>query len=374
MDHVQQHISGRRAYFPWLLGFICLCAVMFGCAGSRTPLLETRERAPLPEPLTNAAVTAFPVQETTGLAVFFGMGPGSAASDLSRHAWMFNPRINSWEQLPDIPVSPGRIAAGAATAGGVLYLFGGFSFDETGREITHGEMLSFTPKTRRYERLNPLPLPVDDAVAGVWKDRYIYVVCGWSTDRPVVDVQVYDTQERRWFAATPFPGSPVFGHAGGIAGDRIIVVDGVTVKGSGSLRWFAVVDDVYVGEIDPDEPSRIVWSRKNPHPGRSRYRMASAVSGGGMIFMGGTDNPYSIDGMGYNGVRSTPAEGVLRYDVSAEMWEEPGRIPEPLMDQRGMVCADETCFWAGGLDGKGRVRAETREIKLPEKRAPSNGP
>ena len=59
-------------------------------------------------------------------------------------------------------------------------------------------------------------MPVDDTVSGVWRDRLIFLVSGWSVDANVDAVQVYDPALNRWMRATPVPGIPVFGHAGGI--------------------------------------------------------------------------------------------------------------------------------------------------------------
>ena len=78
--------------------------------------------------------------------------------------------------------------------------------------------------------------PVDDTVALVYQNRYIYLVSGWhgsgisKSTGNVNLVQVFDSQQGRWFNATPFPGAPVFGHAGGIVDDQFLIVDGVKVN------------------------------------------------------------------------------------------------------------------------------------------------
>ncbi len=84
----------------------------------------------------------------------------------------------------------------------------------------------YEPLTDHWLRGEDMPVPVDDSVAGVHRDRYIYVVGGWSRTDAVRDVQVYDAQKNKWSKATPIPGTPVFGHAGGVVGDTIVYVDG----------------------------------------------------------------------------------------------------------------------------------------------------
>ena len=64
------------------------------------------------------------------------------------------------------------------------------------------------------------------AVIGVTHDRYIYLVGGSSKNGPVNNVQVYDAEKNTWSQATAFPGTPVFGHAGGLTDDTIVYVDG----------------------------------------------------------------------------------------------------------------------------------------------------
>lgn len=97
-------------------------------------------------------------------------------------------------------------------------------------------------------------------------------------------------------AATPWPGEPVFGHAGGIVGDTMVIADGVGIEVGLTARRFSASRDAYKGIIDPDDPTGIEWRVLEPHPGRPLYRMAaSGTSRGGerILFAGGSDNPYN---------------------------------------------------------------------------------
>ena len=53
-----------------------------------------------------------------------------------------------------------------------------------------------------------------DAVAGVYRDRYSYVIGGFTPAGLTNQVQVYDLETKQWSQATPSPGTPVLGHAG----------------------------------------------------------------------------------------------------------------------------------------------------------------
>ncbi len=107
-----------------------------------------------------------------------------------------------------------------------VFLFGGYVVDGQGGENTLPDVNVYEPLTDRWFRAEDLPVAVDDSVAGVYRDRYIYVVSGWSKTDAVNNVQVYDAQKNKWSQATPIPGTPVFGHAGAVVGDTIVYIDG----------------------------------------------------------------------------------------------------------------------------------------------------
>jgi len=88
------------------------------------------------------------------------------------------------------------------------------------------------PDGQRWYRAADIPVPVDGAVIGVNRDRYIYLVGGRSKGVPVNNVQVYDAEKDSWSQATPLPGTPVFGHAGGLLDDAIVYIDGAAKRSS----------------------------------------------------------------------------------------------------------------------------------------------
>src|SRR6202008_3242770 len=106
------------------------------------------------------------------------------------------------------------------------FIFGGYVVDAQGGETTVSDLNVFVPIEDRYYRGKDIPVPVDDAVVGLYRDRYIYLIGGWSKTEAVRNVQVYDTEKDQWMQATPIPGTPVFGHAGAILGNTIVYVDG----------------------------------------------------------------------------------------------------------------------------------------------------
>jgi hypothetical protein len=180
-------------------------------------------------------------------------------------------------------------------------------------------------------------------------------------------VQVYDSRADRWFEATPYPGTPVFGHAGGIAGDRLVIADGVAVLGrtpQGHHRY-GVVNEAWQGEIDPADPARIAWTRLPPHPGRPAYRMAAAGLGARVLFAGGSENPYNYNGLGYDGKPSTPSGRLFAYDLDARRWVAYPDRPLASMDHRGMLAVGGKLYVLGGMIGAQAVTDRVQVIDAP---------
>lgn len=164
----------------------------------------------------------------------------------------------------------------------------------------------------------------------------------------------------RWAAATPIPGAPVFGHAGGIVGDVIVTCDGVTVDRSRDPA-FRITDACWRGEIDPTRPTRITWSRLPAHPAEPRYRAAAGPWRDRhlLVFVGGTANPYNYDGVGYDGLPSEPESPTFAYDVAAGGWIRGPESPVPTMDHRGLVGVGPELWVVGGMTSGRRVTDRT---------------
>ena len=145
----------------------------------------------------------------------------------------------------------GRLAASAIALHDQVFIFGGYVLDAQGGETTVSDLNVFVPVENRYYRGKDIPVPVADAVVGVYRDRYIFLIGGWSTskDDAVRNVQIYDTDKDTWMQATPIPGTPVFGHAGAIIGDIIVYVDGAYKNPSGVGPKYLASDECWVGEI-----------------------------------------------------------------------------------------------------------------------------
>ncbi|WP_417451771.1 Kelch repeat-containing protein [Kordiimonas sp.] len=330
------------------VGFVAMLALLAATAADAGTCVPV-----LPEAHTNNAVAATMVGGTNTLFSVVGLRGGKTWRDTSRKAYMYKAGDVTWTRLPDLPVPGGRLAATAEALSGKLYIFGGYSVAEDGGEVSEPENFAFDPETLSYIRIADMPTPVDDAVSFVYGARYIYIVSGWHNEGNVRDVQVYDTAEDRWFKAADYPGSPVFGHAGGIVGNRFVIADGVAVVGHDATgkRQFDTVNEGWMGIIDEDDPSTITYRRLPQLPGRGHYRMGGEgdVQGNRVLFVGGTPNAYNYNGIGYNGEPSKPQKHVFAWDFERDNWVAYADKPIATMDHRGLMQWNGDWITVGGL-------------------------
>jgi len=321
----------------------------------------------LPWPVSNNAVAVAQGPDGPTLYSFLGMGAGKTFRDILPLAAACPLKKGHCTALPAPPLPNGRIAGTAATVGGKIYLFGGYSVGEDGTEVSNPEALAFDPKSGQWEAKAPIPVPVDDSVSVTFQDRYVYLISGWHEDRNIANVQVFDTQENKWFDASPFPGTPVFGQAGAISGNKMVIADGVAVLGKkpDGHNLYGLVNEAWEGAIDAADPAHIVWRRLPPHPGKPAYRMAAVGSGNQALFAGGSENPYNYNGLGYDGAPSKPSARLFAYDVVAGQWIEFPNKKLASMDHRGMLAAGGKLYILGGMTGAQKVTDRIQVLDAP---------
>ena len=190
-------------------------------------------RSPAGPASSNNAVTSVKSRGSLLLYSLMGMGAKKTWDAATNAAYTLDPYTGKWAEMHSVPGTVGRLAATAVGAREHVFLFGGYVVDGQGGETTVPDVNVYEPLTDRWFRAEDLPVAVDDSVAGVYRDRYIYMVSGWSKTDAVNDVQLYDAQKNKWSQATPIPGTPVFGHAGAIVGDTIVYIDGVHKNATG---------------------------------------------------------------------------------------------------------------------------------------------
>ena len=239
--------------------------------------------------------------------------------------------------------------------------------DGQGNEITVGDVNSYLPDAHRWYRAADIPVPVDSAVIGMNHDRYIYLVGGRSKNGPVNNVQVYDAEKNTWSQATPFPGTPVFGHAGGVADDAIVYVDGAKKNAAGGEPYVAS-DECWMGKIDRKDPNKIEWNKLPAHPGLGRF----GILAGGVekehriLFSGGTTNPHNFKGLGYDGKPAEISPVTFAFELHGNRWDTV--MPDTFdvrTDGRGIVPTPLGPLILGGMLKNQAISA--RVLALPKK-------
>jgi hypothetical protein len=329
--------------------------------------LQVEPLTPLPEATSNNAVASVVSGDREYVISFNGLASGKTHADTHAKTFVLDTSTGLWHKAPPVPGGDGRLAAAAATVGDLAYVFGGYSVAADGSEASTPWVHAFDPVARSFAERSAMPVPVDDAIALAFGNRYIYLVSGWHDLANVNLTQLYDTVTDSWTQATPIPGSSVFGHAGGIVGNRIVYCDGVRIRAHpDKQRDYVATDECYLGIIDAEAPRTIDWRTIDKHPGPPRYRAAAAgiESLGGVLFVGGTDNPYNYNGIGYNGVPSEPQPGGVLFDVQSLTWQNVTQDTEPTMDHRALVPLQDRWLTVGGMTSGQQVTHQVRAYRL----------
>ncbi|MGA7218219.1 MAG: kelch repeat-containing protein [Candidatus Sulfotelmatobacter sp.] len=301
-----------------------------------------------------------------GLEIFsmMGVGPRQTWDDITNQVYVLDLGHPKWREGRTVPGVAGRVNATAVGVKGLIVLMGGAVEDAQGEEIIVPDVNVYEPQAHRWSRAKDLAVAVDGAVAGVTHDRFIYVIGGRSPAGPVNSVQVYDITKDTWTAATPFPGAAVFGLAGGVADEEIVVVDGAKKGPEGGPRYVAS-EGCWLGKIDHKDPYKIEWSKLPPHPGNGRF----AIAGGGsnhdhrVYFSGGTATPHDYKGTAYDGKPTEGSSVSFDYDVHHHQWETTSDDTfDPRADSRGILMTPVGPMVLGGMAKNMAVTARVTQV------------
>ncbi len=109
--------------------------------------------------------------------------------------------------LPSYP-EVNLTSATAATLGGRLYVFGGGRWDPVRKSVVnHASAHAYSPDTRAWEKLPPLPHPVRGLASAALNNRFILIAGGYRNDEVefVADAFLFDPRSRTYSPVTPLP-------------------------------------------------------------------------------------------------------------------------------------------------------------------------
>jgi N-acetylneuraminic acid mutarotase len=340
----------------WFAIFLPVVGVLF------LPAADQPKIPAMPAAVSNNAVATL----RGGLDVYslMGIGPKKTWDDVTQKVYILHIASAKWSDGRDVPGVGGRLGASAVGVKGRIFLFGGYLVDGQGEEFTVSDVNAYLPNERRWYRADDIPVGVDSAVIGVNHDRYVYLVGGRSKSGPVNNVQVYDVEKNTWSQATPFPGTPVFGHAGGLADDAIVFVDGAQ-KNPETGPPYVPSAECWIGKIDHKDPDKIEWSKLPPHPGAARFGIVAGDLGHRILFSGGTASIHNFKGLDANGKPAEFSPVTFSYDVHSNRWETiTENTFDPRTDSRGIVSTRIGPMIVGGLVSNTAVTA--RAVVLPK--------
>jgi hypothetical protein len=197
-----------------------------------------------------------------------------------------------WEELPPMPVPRGAMAVGVVD--GRLIVAGGASAD---REIRRVDAYDF--RTRSWSRLADMPRAREHTGGAVVEGK-LYVIGGRDAGSDALDtVARYDPRTDRWERLPPLPVP-----SGGL--DTVVIDETVVAVGGGNDRAGTVT-----GAVQRFDPRTGRWSRladlRTP-----RHGHGAAVAGEGLWVLGGSPCAYYaatdlVEWLSFMEVRESPS-------------------------------------------------------------------
>lgn len=305
-------------------------------------------KAPMPEAVSNQAVCLAFANDTPYVYSFGGIDSTKLFSGIHLRSYCYNVISNTWQALPSLPDTLGKIATAASCVKNKIYIAGGYHVFANSSEITSNKVHVFDPLTQQFlADANPIPVPVDDHVQAVWRDSLIFLITGWSNTTNVPNVQIFNPANNLWQIGTSVPNNNIyksFGASGTIVGDTIFYYGGAS-----SGFNFPIQNQLRIGIIDPTNPTNINWS--NPSSHIPNYRCAVVADAEKRVyFLGGSPQTYNFDGIAFNGSGGIDPNTSSSF-IFSDDWQNWQLQPLDLpMDLRGVAqLSPHQIFIAGGM-------------------------
>lgn len=324
---------------------------------------EVTFHQPIPEPVSNNAVCEGFLNDTAYVFSFAGIDTTKIYSGIHNRSYRFNTITDHWIQIPDLPDPIGKIAAAASRIGDTIYIAGGYHVMSNGNEISSSKMHRYRISTNEYiSDAMDIPIPIDDQVQCVWRDSLIYIITGWSNNKNIPEVQIYNPSSDTWSMGTPVPDNNIFkafGASGNIIGDTIYYFGGASQSTN-----FPAQKILRKGAINPEDPTQISWTFSTPDNIERGYRSACSIFKNQICWIGGSATSYNYDGIAYNGTGGVPPlKRCYWYNASDGSFNADTNNLFP-MDLRGIAeISDSVKYLVGGMTEGQRVSNQIYRLR-----------
>lgn len=317
--------------------------------------------ADLPMAVSNNAVTGAIVNGKQYVYSFGGIDTLKTYNGIHLKCFRYDVTANTWDTLPDLPDTLGKIAMSAANIDSIIYIFGGYHVFAGGGEISSNKVHRFNVNTNTFTTDGTsIPVAIDDHVQCIWKDSLIFIVTGWSNTTNVPNVQIYDAKNDSWLTGTSVPNN---GNYTSFGASGTIINDTLYYFGGASTSWnFPAQPILRKGYINPTNPTQINWTHSVPNAQIKGYRSACTYTANGPHWLGGSSVTYNYNGIAYNGSGGvSPENRNLHYDINQDSLYTIPLFGESLpMDLRGIAeFNDGSKFIVGGMEANQKVSSKT---------------
>ena len=233
-----------------------------------------------------------------GSTIYYGGGITGGSIDDDRKVFQYNPKQDTWSQLPICPTRH----FGLAQLDGRLVTVGGRRLDETIR-INDVYVFQYS-ETWENSIIPPIPTARSHLTAFNYKSTLVVIggITLWTTDSEhstrTNAVEVFQTKTYQWFCAEPLPVA----HSGmscAIVNDTCYLIGGTTGYVS-RHAYCTSVSNLITQTLPPDhqETSSILQGSHSPPiwqvlPECPLSYSTAAELGGGLLAIGGKDNSNS---------------------------------------------------------------------------------
>lgn len=216
-----------------------------------------------------------------GKLYFFG---GSDISGRGPNAWVYDPGIDRWQSLSNMPF---RLSAGAAiTVGDDIYIFGGLG-DPFADVRFNGEVLRYDPHADEWTMLSSMPVVVNHC-AVVMLDGEIYVIGGRSAAQDHSLVQIYNPEHDQWREGISLQQARA-GHAAVVVDGLIYVMGGERINSE---------DYSVLASVEIFDPAAQSWTFGVPMP-VALHGVPAVVINGTIFVIGGSELVGDVANHGY---------------------------------------------------------------------------